>query len=384
MSKTEYGVFSYAWNIYSLLILLEGMGMGSAILQLSSENTNDRAKVKGVFTYGAKFGTAFNLLLFFLMIAIGLFCSFEIEGAGTLIALLAALPALQFVVTAVTSTVRAIKQNKSFGMLTTTNTVFVFGMCVLGAYLFKEKGLVLGYYVSNAISIALCISVFKKNFKSETPLDNTDKKAMRSIAFVSMCTNALAQLLYLADVFVIGIVIPEETVIATYKVATIIPSALAFVPMVLVTYLYPYFAEHRNDGKWCLKTCKTVFLGMGAVNAVISAVLVIFAELIIKLFFGAQYLDALPIFRLLAVNYFFSGTFRVLAGNLLVTQRKLNFNLFVAITTGLVNIVADVFFVQWWGSIGAAYATVLVVILSGIMNTTYLLYILNKKAKSGE
>ena len=384
LSKTEYGIFAYAWNIYSLLILLEGMGMASAVLQLSSENTNDRAKVKGVFTYGAKFGTIINLILAVLMIFVGIFVPFKIEGAGNILVLLAALPALQFTVTAILNTIRSVKLNKNFGALTTTNTVLTFCMCVLGAYIFREKGMVLGYYVSNTITVILCIGVFKKNFKSETPIDNTDKKAMRSIAFISMCNTALAQLLYLADVFVLGIVVPQETVIASYKVATVIPTALSFIPGVLVTYLYPYFAEHRNDPAWCLKTCKTVFIGMGILNAIISATLVIFGELIIKIFFGAQYLDALPIFRILAINYFFSGTFRVLAGNLLITQRKLKFNLFVGILTGSINVVADVFFIQWWGSMGAACATVLVVLVSSILSVSYLFYTLNKKLKTGE
>lgn len=384
LSKTEYGIFAYAWNIYSLLILLEGMGMASAILQLSSENTNDRTKVKSVFQYGLKFGTIVNFFLMVLMIVIGLFVPFEIKGAGTLLVLLGALPALQFLVNSILNTIRSVKLNKTFGALTTTNTVLTFCMCVIGAYIFREKGLVFGYYVSNTLTVILCINVFRKNFKSATPLDNTDKKAMRSIAFISMCNTALAQLLYLADVFVLGIVIPEETVIASYKVATVIPTALSFIPGVLVTYLYPYFAEHRNDPEWCLKTSKTVFFGMGILNAIISATLFIFGELIIKIFFGAQYLDALPIFRILAINYFFSGTFRTLAGNLLITQRKLKFNLFVGILTGSVNVIADVFFIQWWGSMGAAYATVLVVLISSILSTSYLFYTLNEKLKTGE
>ena len=384
LTKTEYGVFAYAWNIYSLLILLEGIGMSSAVLQLSSENTNDRAKVKGVFEYGTKFGTVFNLFLTLAMVAIGIFIPFEIEGTGVLLVLLAALPAVQFLFVSIINTVRAVKLNKNYSVLTTTHTALTFFMCVIGAYLLREKGLVLGYYVANALAVILCINVFRKNFESKTPLDSTDKKAMRSIAFISMCNNSLSQLLYLAGTFVLGIIMPDEAIIANYKVATVIPTALSFIPGVMVTYLYPYLAEHRDDAKWCLKTCKTVFLGMGAINAFITVVLVIFGELVIKIFFGAQYLDTLPIFRLLVINYFFSGTFRVLAGNLLITQRKLKFNLYVGILTGSLNIVADIVFISWWGVMGAAYATILVVLISGALNTGYLFYTLNKKLKTGE
>ena len=100
--------------------------------------------------------------------------------------------------------------------------------------------------------------------------------------------------------------------------------------------------------------------------------------------FGAQYLDAVPVFRILSLNYFISGTFRILSGNLLVTQRKLKFNLFVAVVSSAVNIIANFLFIQWWGAIGAAIATVLVVVISSILSTTYLIITFKRNCHTEE
>ena len=116
-----------------------------------------------------------------------------------------------------------------------------------------------------------------------------------------------------------------------------------------------------------------MLLGLGAFNLLISAVLCIGAPLIIRLIFGYEYLDAVPVFIVLSINYFISGTFRIVSGNLLVTQRRLKFNLLVAIVSSVTNIIADYFFIQWWGSMGAAFATVLVVIISSILSTVRLI-----------
>ena len=43
ISKEAYGVFTYAWNIYSLVLLLNGLGVVSGLLQLCSERADDRA-----------------------------------------------------------------------------------------------------------------------------------------------------------------------------------------------------------------------------------------------------------------------------------------------------------------------------------------------------
>ena len=126
---------------------------------------------------------------------------------------------------------------------------------------------------------------------------------------------------------------------------------------------------------------KKVVLGLGGLNLVISTMLFFAAPLVIRLVYGEQYLDAVPVFRILAVNYFFSGTFRLLSGNLLVTQRKLKFNLIVAIISSSINVVADYFFIRTWGSIGAAWATVLVVIVSGAMSTVYLVKVFRNRGK---
>ena len=236
--------------------------------------------------------------------------------------------------------------------------------------------MVLGYYFAYLVTILVAYYYMEVRFITGTKtLEKKDKKALFSISIVSMCNNGLAQLMYLLDVFVLGIVAADESILASYKVATIIPSALTFIPLSLMTYLYPYFAEHRLDGKWCIRNYVRILIMLGSFNIMLSFVLFLMAPLIIDILYGNIYLDAVPIFRILSVNYFFSGTFRILSGNLIVTQRKLKFNLIVAIVSGIINIVTDFLFIQWWGAIGAAYATVVVVIVSSVMSTIYLLYI---------
>ena len=103
------------------------------------------------------------------------------------------------------------------------------------------------------------------------------------------------------------------------------------------------------------------------------------APILVKYAYGSQYLDCVPVFRILSVNYFIAATFRTLSAFLLLTQRALKFNLFVAVVSSVVNIFADYFFIKAWGSVGAAYATVLVVLVSSILSTSYLLYLYNRK-----
>lgn len=383
LTKTEYGVFTYAWNIYSIVLILNGMGIESGVLQISSEHSGDIEYTNRASNYGIRFGVKFDLILFVIILGIGLFAPLKIEASREVLCLLCLLPMAQLLFQMTTSYLRAQKRNQEYARLTVINTILVFAVSAGCAFLFREKGLVAGYYVAYVTSFLIGIFAYRiRIFNKSSKINGDDKTALLKIAAITMCNNGLSQLMYLLDVFVLGIVDPQETILASYKVATMIPSALAFIPLALITYLYPYFAEHQNDGNWCLNRYKQILFGLGGLNIVISAVLFVGAPLIIRLLFGEQYLDAVPVFRILSVNYFFSGTFRILSGNLLVTQRKLKFNLFVAIVSSLTNVVADYFFIQWWGSVGAALATVLVVFVSSVLSTTYLVYTFRQNRKA--
>ena len=380
LSKSEYGVFTYAWNIYTIVLITNGMGIESGVLQLSSEHSGDAEYANKVSNFGTRFGLRFNLILFFILLGIGLFAPLKIESGRSLLCALCLLPCVQLLYNMTTCYLRSQKRNKEYARLTIINTALVFLGSAGCAFVMREMGLVVGHYIAYICSYMIGFLVFHIHLINRGNYElGTDKIPLLKISIISMLNNGLSQLMYLLDVFVLGIVDPQETILASYKVATMIPAALTFIPLSLITYLYPYFAENKDNGKWCIEKYKQVLLGLGGLNLFVAIVLFSAAPIIVRILYGVDYLDAVPVFRILSMNYFISGTFRILSGNLLVTQRKLKFNLFVAIISSTTNIIADYLFIQWWGAIGAAYATVLVVIVSSILSTTYLVYTFNKK-----
>ena len=382
LTKNEYGIFTYAWNIYSLLLLMNGMGIESAILQLCSENTGDDEFCKRITSYGFRFGIKFNVLICVLISIIGFIIPLAYSEANELIKLLCLLPIFQLIYNLTCIILRYERKNSEYSKLTVLNTTTLLFGSIIGVLLFREKGLILGYYIAYMVSIYIGQNVFGvKIHENEKLQDKKEKKDLLSIAFVSMMNNGISELLYLVDVFILGIVAVNESVLASYKVATIIPTALTFIPTSLMIYVYPYFSEHKNNRDWCLINYSKILCFFGGFNLFLSTILFLCANIIITIIFGSKYVDAVPVFRLLVINYFISGTFRIISGNLLVTQRKLKFNTIVAITSGLVNIIADYYFIQLWGSIGAALVTLTVVIISSIMSTSYLIYIF-KSGKS--
>lgn len=382
ISKPEYGVFTYAWNIYSIMILLSGFGIVSGVMQICSENQSDPAKHMQIYQFGIRFGSVVDVVLAVGMAVMAVFIPLPIEGANGILLFLCLLPLVSLWGDLQTTFLRTQKKNKTYAWLSSISTVLYTVFTVLGAYLFEAEGMVFGRYVSGLLFFCIAVYIYKIPFYQRKCADiaKKDKRDILKVSLISMLNNGLSQMLYLIDIFVIGIVLTDSIQVASYKVATQIPNALSFIPIAAVTYIYPYFAEHIHDKKWCIKRYKQILLSFGAFNICISLVLIVFAPYIVKLLFGTQYLDAVPVFRILSFSYFFSGTFRVIGGNLLVTQRKLRFNTAVAVISGIINIVADLLFIKWWGAVGAALATISVVVVTSVMNTVYLLKVLYSKS----
>ena len=168
--------------------------------------------------------------------------------------------------------------------------------------------------------------------------------------------------------------IKDPQVIASYKAATLIPSALTFIPLGIITFIYPYFAENNFNYKWIKEKTLVLFKILGVVNGIISVTLILLAPWIIKLLWGVEYIDSLIPFRILAFNFFLSGTFRIPAGNILAMLKNVKINLIVSIAAGTTNIFLDILLIQKLGAEGAAIATVLVVMLSVVISMPVLLY----------
>ena len=380
ISKSDYGVFSYANNLINFFMIACGFGAASGVLQMCSEQREEHEK-KQLYVYASRNSFLINCALSVLILLVALFVPLKIEGANFCLAMMAFLPIFSYTYEMQAIFLRTQRRNKEFSYSNSFSTIIIFLLSCVFSYFFQVKGLVAAKYIAFFLSSVFVMWRFRVGYpiNKKTQLSNDIKKQYWGISLISMLNNGMSGLMYMLDIFVLGIVIPESTVVASYKLATNIPTALAFIPAALVTYIYPYFALHRENKAWVKKKSLLAAGSLAVICSAIALVMVIFAPIIIGVIFGNQYLDAVPCFRVLSISFVISAVFRTLPGAILVTQRKLKFNLFTATFSSIVNMILNVVFITKWESIGAAYATLVTVVITGVLDTVYLIYILNKK-----
>ena len=242
------------------------------------------------------------------------------------------------------------------------------------------NGLILGMYIAYLSTILLGIYFLRDDIKlfKFTKIDNRNiQMQFIKYSIITVLSNAMSQILYLLDTQLIGVFTKNEEILASYKVATTIPFNITFIPLSLLVFAYPYFAQNKENKEWIKEKLSLLIKGLAIVNLLISLGGIILAKPIFYILFP-KYIDSVNCFRVLMVGYFISGTFRIPYGNVLASLGDAKANLINAVFSGIANIILDIVFIKQYGSIGAAYATLLVFIISSIIHHIFIKRYINR------
>ncbi len=380
LTKGQYGIFSYANNALSLFELVSGLGLISGLLQFCSEKRCETEKYS-IYKCGIVIGFFFNCILFIGIFVYSKYGNIPISESAQYIKQLMFLPIFKFTFEFIITILRVNKKNKEYAYLLNINTVIYFMLACIGAYVFGITGTIMGRYIAYLLSICIGFYICKYdiiNIINANKLVSKLRKDLIKYSIICCGSNSISQLLYLLDVYLIGIFIKDSQVIASYKVATLIPTVLSFIPLSIMVFIYPYFAEKNTDYIWIKQQCVKILKILAVINAIISISLFVSAPYIISILWGKEYADSVIPFRILSINYFILATFRIPCGNILAMLRKVNVNFIISIVSGISNIILDIILIKRFGSNGAAIATLFVVIVSSLMAFPYLVQYLNK------
>ena len=374
ITKEAFGMWSYANNILSFFLLVEGLGVVPGLLQFASSSKTKEEKLS-YLKYALLVGILFNLGLAIAILLFTTFFQLPVRGSTEILKYLSLIPLVHVFFNILQIFLRSDLRNKQFSLVTIINTLTFFFGVLIGGYLFDILGIVWGRYLSYIISSFIALWFVKDYYKIFVNVKIPNKEQRQDFlkfSIVSMLTNTISQMLYLLDTFLIGIIIQSGTVVASYKTATLIPFALNFIPSSVMTFAYPYFAKHKDDKNlvknYFLKLQKYLLL----FNLVISILLIVFAPFVIRVIFGPEYLDSVLPFRILSFGYLIAGTFRIPAGNIIASLKKVKVNFYNSIISGGANIVLDIILIKNYGSVGAAVATVAVFVVSSFVSNIYL------------
>ena len=385
LTKNDYGVFTGAFNAFYIVFLFSGLGITSGVLYFCSKDLKREDKVS-YYRYAFRFGLFSEVVLACALILYGCFGNVGIEETRKYIISLAALPFVAFVYDYLAIVLRAEKDNVRYSRLLNINSVLYAILGVTGAWFGGIWGTILGRYAAYILADIIGYSYCKGylNRLIGRPLPRNLSKDMTKYSLKAGVTSALNVILYRIDVMVITVVVADASILASYKTGTALPENVNFIPQCIMIYYLPVFIQHLSEVQWIKKKVREIYLLVGTVCTAIGMIMIVFAPQIVMILWGEQYLDAVPCLRILSVSFMVLSTFRITSTNILLALKRAGYTMVISMITGLSNIVLDVILTVRYGSIGAAYATLIVSVLASVLSFPYVMYIVYSGKKSYE
>lgn len=382
LGKTDFGLYTFAFGIVSLFLLVNGFGAASGVLQYVSRAKNDAERL-GYLSFAFIAGISCNAIISILIVAYALLIPLPLANARYVLLGMALFPVGRLYIDIFQAYLRATQQNKLQARFLIINNMLLLIINIIGVACFKLYGLVYFTYLGYALMYLVSLIYFRLPVIDFGVLkEQTIKiKEFISYSFFSTLSNAFSGLLFVLDTIIISYVVKDAGLLATYKVATIIPFAINFIPNIAVNYFYPQFVQNAHDSNKIRSLARYVSLRMFLFSGVVSLLLIVLAKPLILVIFGTSYHDSILPFQIIAFGYWIIATFRTINGNILAALGKAKLSFYLTSVILVMNILITYFMVKGFSINGAAMAIVIMYTFSSLIGYVALKLILRDMSR---
>lgn len=302
---------------------------------------------------------------------------FSITGAKTIIILLSLQIITTFPYEIFNSYLRVLKLNNKFAFSTIIFSLVYLFSNLAGTYLWGLKGLITAKIISPFIATVLLVPGIKDWFKFSFSFKKSDFEYEKYGLFVGFGSIA-NQLLYSLDTIMLGYFIVQPDIIAEYRVATIIPFSLMFIPIVFMQTDFVFISENYKNASYLRKYFQKISCLMFFTSSILFLFFTFFSKDILTLLFGKQYAGSSSLFNIFLIGLIGAFSFRIPLGNILAAVGLSKQNAIVAYIMLGLDIIFNFFLINRFGAKGAAMASSLVMWLSGFFSFIIFKNYLNK------
>ncbi len=363
LGPEQFGLFSYAIAFVALFGAVAGLGLGGIVV---------RDLVRAPEIANDTLGTSFLLqiiggLLAFFLAVVAIFITRPDDQLSILMVTVLGF-AMVFKSTEVVkywfesqvqSKYSVWVENSAFLLFACVKVVLILGQASLMAFvwtLFAE-----GVVVAAAL---LGVYVWRGGHLNEWRSSQIRAKTLLKDSW-PLIVSGLAVIIYMRiDQIMLGQMLGNESV-GIYSAAVRISEVWYFIPMAIVASVFPFLMQNQDQAVF-VKNFQRLFDLMFAISFPMTLLIATFSSLIIRFMFGVEYQDASSVLSVYAwaILFAFLG---VPAGRwyLYADMQKLAL---VRTTLGaVVNVLLNMVLIPLYGSVGAAYATLVAIVISNVL-----------------
>ncbi|MDR2207187.1 MAG: oligosaccharide flippase family protein [Flavobacteriaceae bacterium] len=374
LPENEFGVLSIAASIFAIFVPFSGFGSTQSLLRFGAISQSEQDK-KELSDYLFRRGFFYQILLSFIFLAASVFYVSKYEYIFWIFLCFAVRLLGTYFFMYVQSKFRISGNNREFAKVGNAVNIGFLALLILLTYFFGLKGYLVAVAASPFISM-FWYKHFKNNF-SPRKIFNFNKKELWSYALHSSGTALLSDALFSADILLLSFLM-NETAVAHYKVAILIPANITFLSLTFMQSDFPILAKNYKNKMFLKHYISNYYKLFIPICILIFGIGFFFGKEILHLFFKEQYADNSFIFSILLAAFCANMLFRNLYGNLLSAVGLMKNNTTVSVFTLLVLSALSFLLVPNFGLKGMAISMASALTFSGFILMFYFLVYLKR------
>ena len=370
LTKEEYGVLGYLENIYGYVLVLAGMGMANVVLRYVVLGDTSEKKYS-YFRYSFNRAWLWNIIL--IAIAVPIFLLYphkqEYSSYAWLLNIMFLMLPLQNTTELLLCNERAMFANQRYAVFSLVLSVSVIVVKIIAGLADGIHAVVFGQLaIYGVMAVVLFVLSNKKYYRGlkSTKLEKQERFEVNKYAVQYMITNGLWTIFMLNDTFLIGRFC-DPSALADYRVAYTIPGCVNIISNALGVFLAPYFVRNENDIPWIRRNFKMAYGSIAAIIGVVCLGIAFLAKPIVWLLYGTQYLNIVPVMRVLLLATFFNCGLRYTTANLLAAMGRIKYNMTVSAIGMALQIGINLFMVPRFGVMGIAVTSCVVYLFMAVV-----------------
>ena len=379
LPKNDYGNLMYAYTIISFTMPFMGMGVFQGFIKYAPIQKFLYQR-KSLFQYSIIKGSIASSILVILIILFSRLATKNLPEAHQYLIGFSFLILSLFIFEAVKNYLRIFFLNKAYAKLEIIHAVFTFVLGIVFSYFIGALGFIIAL-VSTPLFLSIWLLSKKQILRKKTTLLSINKKQFWIYGLYTSLGGLVSQLIFSVDVLSIGNMLNNSESLAQYKAISLIPFSLLFLPTSMLKTDFVKLVQEAKNRLYLINYFKNFALIFSTISIILLLLTYFWGNSFISLFFGASYLDQSNLLFIFMIGISGAFIFRVPFGNLMAAIGWTKINTLISIATLITDVILNYFWIQKWGIIGAAYATSLLLWLSGFATFIVFLVYLSKLKK---
>lgn len=363
LPENEFGAISIVASVFAIFMPFSGFGSQQSLLRFGSMSDDLMEKEK-LSKYLLKQGFMYQLLLSALFLLVSFFFVAKYEDIFYIFLLFTIRLIGFYFLNHLQSQFRVFSDNRGFAKI--TNVVNIAGVIFLLvlSYFFGLHG----YLIAIAMTPFIALFWFKKeHLKSVSGGIRFIKKEIWTYGFHAAGTALISDTLFSADVLMLSFLM-NETAVANYKVAILIPANITFLALTFMQSDFPVLAKNFKNRTFLVSYISNYYKLFIPIAIGVFLIGFTFKAEILTLLFSKKYGDNSLVFVILLAGFCLNMLLRNLYGNLLSAVGMMNRNTWISILTLILLILFSFTLVPQFGIEGMAISLSLSMVVGGILS----------------